>query len=585
MAAVPQDGLASLRRLVSWPKLAGGALLDGADAVRTARSNEQDSPDEDQYQRNGSFIDGVPTADKEALQMLGALTNALVAKRSLGDFMSIALDPSVVFRLHSTHRRRYRELLEAFEPVTLEEAFVPQSSLPADCAAGSTASLPSTTQGFLPGAAAAAVYARAAYGALMQRGAGDRVSAFLSGAATAACGRWGAAEHLHAFTELADVQEEDVLLYSWAEKTFEPAFVVFLDHKLRWLVVAVRGSMEWKSVLTDIAADTCELAGGKAHSGMARAARWLNGRVRPLLAKALEQHPEYRVVCTGHSLGANVASILALLLREELAVAAEVDAPIVAHTATSSGELGARDIAPSSATSAAVEMATGATPIEAFAFGFGPSPLMSPDLAMRCAPFVLSVARNVDYVTRLCAFSADRLTLELTERSAAKLAKQWLSTKLRRPELQDNEPRNRVFGQDRPTAEVLVPPGQLLHVDSTFAGAAAGNSIPNLSWPLPGFYQELFISPQMFHDHLPIRYVEDLLRVLRAGANWHAPQLHLASRAHEAEAQQFVLAPLRTLIVEQMVSPDCVARLVLGQPHPSPAPGEGRSCGGAGSVA
>ena len=57
----------------------------------------------------------------------------------------------------------------------------------------------------------------------------------------------------------------------------------------------------------------------------------------------------------------------------------------------------------------------------AVAYGFGASPLMSPLLAHQCAPFIMSFARNADYVTRLSILGVDRLILELTENSAPKL--------------------------------------------------------------------------------------------------------------------------------------------------------------------
>ena len=44
------------------------------------------------------------------------------------------------------------------------------------------------------------------------------------------------------------------------------------------LVLSVRGSCEWSAVLTDVAAEESLLAGGLAHSGMARAARHVLGR-------------------------------------------------------------------------------------------------------------------------------------------------------------------------------------------------------------------------------------------------------------------------------------------------------------------
>ena len=46
-------------------------------------------------------------------------------------------------------------------------------------------------------------------------------------------------------------------------------------HTWHRLVLSVRGSCEWSAVLTDVAAEESLLAGGLAHSGMARAARHL----------------------------------------------------------------------------------------------------------------------------------------------------------------------------------------------------------------------------------------------------------------------------------------------------------------------
>jgi len=329
------------------------------------------------------------------------------------------------------------------------------------------------------------------------------------------------------------VQAEDVLFSSWTEKTFEPAFVVFWDHKLQWLVVAVRGSVELKSVLTDIAAETCEVAGGISHSGMVRGARWILNAAKPVLIAALKEYPEYRLVCTGHSLGADVAAILALLLREgEASDAAGHGRPAL---------------------------------LAATAYAIAPSPLLDPELAERCAPFIMSIMRNVDYITRLSVFAVDRLILELTERSAPKLATNWLLEKFghkRKQGLhsQTSSARSRVFGNAAQIADVLVPPGRVLHVN--WLGVSKTQGLPRAYWPLPGFYHELFISPQMFHDHLPIRYVEDLLCILQAAVTWHAPQFHLATRARDPKAEHHVLNALRTFIAEQRASPDCVARLV-----------------------
>lgn len=54
---------------------------------------------------------------------------------------------------------------------------------------------------------------------------------------------------------------------------------------------------------------------GCAHAGYVRAARWLLGQVEPLLAQVLAapEHQGYALAFCGHSLGAAVAALAALM--------------------------------------------------------------------------------------------------------------------------------------------------------------------------------------------------------------------------------------------------------------------------------
>jgi hypothetical protein len=474
-------------------------------------------------------------ADKEAFDILRVLLVAHVGKRSLGDIMSIGCDPSLFFRLWPAHQRRYEMMLEAFQEITADSALPPITAGAFDAEQDQAACAEDVASpGFLPKLAAAAIFARAAYGALMRRGGGDQVQGFVGGAAKASCGIWDAAAHDDAFLELVGVPRQDLLLSSWSERTFEPAFVLFWEHRLRWLVLAVRGSSEPKSILTDIAADTCDLAGGRAHSGMVRSARWVLERVRMSLIGALQQFPDYTVVCTGHSLGADVATIVALLMREEagtlVTVLPATEPQVDSATDPIAMQLGQ------------VRQAAGG----AVAYAFGTSPLLSPDLAERCTPFVSSVARNVDYITRLSVFGMDRLMLELTEHSVFRRAKQWLLRSTGREEMANNDKaatRNRAFGDCARVAEILSPPGRLVHMDRR------GNKPPRLTWAMPGFYHEMLLSPSMFHDHLPILYVEDLLQIVTSFVGPHAEaELELTGPARlDPGAQRRVLEQLHAL--------------------------------------
>jgi len=184
---------------------------------------------------------------------------------------------------------------------------------------------------------------------------------------------------------------------------------------------------------------------------------------------------------------------------------------------------------------------------KAFAYGFGASPIVSPELASRCASYVMSTAFDADYITRVSVFGIDKLILQLTERSAPNMAKQWIFQKLgRASEGTSTSPRLRAFGAESQVPEVLCTPGRLLHMDCR--GVGMSTSPTRLFWSLPSFYHELYISGHMFHDHLPIRYVEGLLEVLRRAIPGTAQGLCLKDRAEEPDAQETVRSSLEVII-------------------------------------
>ncbi len=57
--------------------------------------------------------------------------------------------------------------------------------------------------------------------------------------------------------------------------------------------------------------------GGLAHHGMLACARTLVAECGPTVRAAASQFPQYRVVFTGHSMGAGVATLAAMILRNE----------------------------------------------------------------------------------------------------------------------------------------------------------------------------------------------------------------------------------------------------------------------------
>eukprot|EP00927_Polykrikos_kofoidii_P023591 TRINITY_DN21682_c0_g1_i1.p1 TRINITY_DN21682_c0_g1~~TRINITY_DN21682_c0_g1_i1.p1 ORF type:complete len:564 (+),score=100.16 TRINITY_DN21682_c0_g1_i1:129-1820(+) len=489
--------------------------------IRLGSGDEDDEEVISETTQNGN-VTGTG-ATREALVMLASMVKTYVGKRSVGDIVSVMADPSIPFRLYPIHQQKYENQLEAFDEVPLGIAvgtnigWKPTNDQVDDIAA----------PGWLPRAALASLFARAAYGVFMRRGLGDSVQAFAAGAAKYVVKTGSAKEQIDAFLELSGAQPAEILMSSWEEKTYEPAFVIFWAHRLRWLVLVVRGSSEWQSVLTDVSAEACDLADGRAHSGMVRSARWLLERAGPVLVGALHTMPEYQLVCTGHSLGADIATVVAVMARE-----------------------GCVDPASPPPLAWPLPMR------KAFAYAFGASPIFSPELARKMMPFVLSVSRDADYISRLSIFSMDRFILELTEKSAPKLVKNWFVSKLGLPRSVGGSrtARERVFGDSAAVPEMMLPPGRLLHVHRRGIGQKTGPV--RLYWPMPSFFQDMLVSPHMFHDHLPIRYVEDLLQVVRQNAPAeHHPELYLKVRAStDPRAQEKVREALEAVIVDCTVA-------------------------------
>merc|ERR1740129_571420 len=83
----------------------------------------------------------------------------------------------------------------------------------------------------------------------------------------------------------------------------------------------IRGTLSAEDALTDVMAnagtdnkfsDVGSFCGASFHLGILQAAKWIATQVREALLTAAKANPSYRLVITGHSLGAGVAAILGL---------------------------------------------------------------------------------------------------------------------------------------------------------------------------------------------------------------------------------------------------------------------------------
>ncbi|XP_066545751.1 diacylglycerol lipase-beta isoform X2 [Amia ocellicauda] len=129
--------------------------------------------------------------------------------------------------------------------------------------------------------------------------------------------------HFTSMLHTTGLQYRDFIYISFHNKIYEIPFYVALDHKKEAVLVAVRGTLSLRDVLTDLSAD-CEslpIDGVEgpcyAHKGIMQAANYIYKKLinDGILNQAFTIAPEYRLVITGHSLGAGTAAVLSIILR------------------------------------------------------------------------------------------------------------------------------------------------------------------------------------------------------------------------------------------------------------------------------
>ncbi|GAA6226013.1 sn1-specific diacylglycerol lipase beta [Lates japonicus] len=129
--------------------------------------------------------------------------------------------------------------------------------------------------------------------------------------------------HFSSILQTTGLQYRDFIHVSFHNQIYEIPFYVALDHKREAVLVAVRGTLSLKDVLTDLSAE-CEnlpiegVSGAcYAHKGICQAASYIYKKLvnDGILNQAFSVAPEYKLVVTGHSLGAGTAAVLAVMLR------------------------------------------------------------------------------------------------------------------------------------------------------------------------------------------------------------------------------------------------------------------------------
>ncbi|ELP90665.1 lipase containing protein, putative [Entamoeba invadens IP1] len=115
------------------------------------------------------------------------------------------------------------------------------------------------------------------------------------------------------------IHPEQISSLQYYSKTFCPAHYICVDHTIGAIVISCRGT----STITDCIAD-CTFCYeslcvrgvyGLVHKGIYQTASTIYVKILPTLHTLTLEYPDYKILCTGHSLGGAVAQVLTILLR------------------------------------------------------------------------------------------------------------------------------------------------------------------------------------------------------------------------------------------------------------------------------
>ncbi|RDD45324.1 Sn1-specific diacylglycerol lipase beta [Trichoplax sp. H2] len=116
----------------------------------------------------------------------------------------------------------------------------------------------------------------------------------------------------------------EVLYASYRNKLYETPFLLAVDHSRKSVVVSIRGTLSLIDLAADMIATPIKLLvdgveDAYTHQGITKCAENIKQKLdeNNLLAIVMKQHSSYRLIITGHSLGAGAAAILSILLRRD----------------------------------------------------------------------------------------------------------------------------------------------------------------------------------------------------------------------------------------------------------------------------
>ncbi|XP_033102025.1 sn1-specific diacylglycerol lipase alpha-like isoform X4 [Anneissia japonica] len=134
-----------------------------------------------------------------------------------------------------------------------------------------------------------------------------------------------------ALKKISGLDDSNIVYTTFHSAVLETPFFVAIDHEMRTVVIAIRGTLSMQDCLTDCHASSTAIPvegcseNFQAHKGMVEAALYIKKKLTEelLLTNAFMRDTvhgsaqQYKLVLVGHSLGAGTATVLAILLRPD----------------------------------------------------------------------------------------------------------------------------------------------------------------------------------------------------------------------------------------------------------------------------
>ncbi|KAF2074752.1 hypothetical protein CYY_003940 [Polysphondylium violaceum] len=300
------------------------------------------------------------------------------------------------------------------------------------------------------------------------------------------------------------IKKKDVIVSKWFSSKYSPGHYFAVDHKTKSLVFVIRGTFNHFDIITDLVAKSYIYKDGMAHMGILLCAHMKMREMYPLIMKSLDVYKGYRLVVTGHSLGAGVASLFTILFNE-----------VQPHI-----------------------------PIRCFSFG-APC-VLSLELAnhLKTKSLISTFCMNDDIIPRLSfnsLFYLREVLDSILSQSSTKIQKIFqivsangLNEKMTRrfSKLLKVAPTiNLTNVQHSPSGELpMYPPGQLYRIVKLSKGIYVAEKTDMES------YSKILVSATMFTDHMPQKYEKGLSSALE---NFNKPE-YTEKRPEDVIEEQFL---------------------------------------------